>query len=201
MQTPPNNSSAGVSPAMRTLCMFALLILAGCGDMADAGRIKPLAKSDFFADGQSSRPRVDGTVARGELHEDEAFYTGKKAGKLIEESPVKLSRQVLLRGQSEYNVFCAVCHGRDGYGKGIVVRRGFPVSATFHDERVRNLPDGHFFDIMTNGRGAMFPYGARIPAEDRWAIVAYIRALQYSQHASLEDLTPEEQHKLGEPPK
>ena len=180
---------------------LALMLLSGCGNMADAGRFKPLSKSDFFADGQSSRPRLDGTVARGELHEDETFYTGKKAGKLADESPVKLSAQVLQRGQSEYNVFCAVCHGRDGYGKGIVVKRGFPPATSFHDERLRNSPDGYFFDIMTNGRGVMYSYGYRVPAEDRWAIVAYIRALQYSQHASLDDLPPEEQRKLPEAPK
>jgi mono/diheme cytochrome c family protein len=180
-------------------CGLALMLLAaGCEKMSDSGRYKPLSHAEFFADGQSARPRLEGTIARGELHEDEPFYTGKKAGKLVDESPVKLSKEVLLRGQSEYNVFCAVCHGRDGYGKGMVVRRGFPPPTSFHDERLRNAPDGHFFDIMTSGKGSMYSYAARVPAEDRWAIVAYIRALQYSQHASPEDLSPEEQKKLEE---
>lgn len=191
-----------ISPVILTwIVALPLLLLSGCDNMADAGRFKPYSKSEFFADGDSSRPRVEGTIARGELAESDVFYTGKKAGKLVDESPVKLTQALLLRGQAEYDVFCAICHGRDGYGKGIVVRRGFPVATSFHDERLRELPDGHFFDIITNGRGAMYPYGARISPADRWAIVAYIRALKRSQYFDVGDLSPEDQKKLPEPAK
>ncbi|HEY3322334.1 MAG TPA: cytochrome c [Planctomycetota bacterium] len=199
----PAGTEAGATRprAALGLLVCGLMLACGCGNnMETAGRYKPLAPSPFFPDGRTARPRLDDTVARGEWQGEEVFFTGKAKGKLVDESPVKLSRQVLQRGQTEFNTFCSPCHGQDGYGKGIAVRRGFPPPSSFHEERLRNAPDGHFFDVMTNGFGVMYSYGSRVPAADRWAIVAYLRALQLSQHAALDDLSPEERNKFKEMP-
>ncbi len=156
--------------------------------MADQPRYKPLAKSSFFGDGRSARPLVEGTVARGHLLADEHFSFGKSGGALVRTFPFPVTLEVLQRGRERYDIFCAVCHGRAGNGDGMVVRRGFRPPPSFHIERLREAPVGHFFDVISNGFGAMPDYAEQIPAKDRWAITAYIRALQLSQNARLEDV-------------
>ncbi|REJ79405.1 MAG: cytochrome c [Acidobacteria bacterium] len=196
---------------MRKVTVFALLLFTfalstACRyDMQDQPRLKPYKESDFFADGKAMRDLPEGTVARGQLKEDKAFYTGKKenadpniqvetttdaSGNTlvssfpndIEEIPMPVTEEVLDRGEERYKIFCMVCHGPVGSGDGMVVRRGYPQPPTYHDDRLRNAPAGHFFDVMTNGWGKMNSYASMIPVADRWAIVAYIRALQASQN-------------------
>jgi mono/diheme cytochrome c family protein len=165
------------------------LLLAGCQqDMAQQPRVKPLAASDFFADGRGARPPVAGTVARGQLREDEHLYTGKVGGQLATTFPFPVTRAVLERGRERYNIFCTPCHGALGDSTGMIVRRGLKPPPSFHIERLQQSPPGHFFDVMTNGLGAMQDYAAQVSVEDRWAIAAYIRALQLSQNATLADV-------------
>ena len=179
---------AGVIDAVAIVLCLAV----GCdrGDMYDQPRYDPLEASSFFPDGMSARLPVPGTVARGQLHEDEAFYTGKRGNGYVNELPVKLERQLLLRGQERFNIYCAVCHSRTGDGDGMIVQRGFRRPPTYHSDRLRNAPLGHFYDVITNGFGAMPKFNVQIEPRDRWAIVAYIRALQLSQNARLQDLPP-----------
>lgn len=183
-------------------------ILAGCGvrfDMQDQPRYKTYKQSDFFKDGRASRDLPAGTVPRGFLKDNKAFYTGKidnpdpnaqvqtttdAAGNTlvssfpndIDEFPIPVTKELVDRGQDRFNIYCIVCHGPVGSGDGMIVRRGFSKPPTYHDDRLRNAPVGHFFDVMTNGWGKMNSYAAQIPPGDRWAIVAYIRALQVSQN-------------------
>jgi mono/diheme cytochrome c family protein len=160
--------------------------------MHDQPRFKPLAKSAFFGDERSARPQVEGTVARGQLREDALLYTGKLGQEFGAELPLPLDRALLDRGQERYGIYCAPCHGQVGRGDGIVVRRGFRNRPTsFHEPRLRDKPAGYFFDVMTNGFGAMPDYSAQIPVRDRWAIVAYVRALQLSQNARIDDVPPD----------
>jgi len=165
-------------------------------DMHNQPRYKPLGGSAFFEDGRASRPLVEGTVPRGYARTDEHLYRGKVNGRLVETFPFPITRQVLERGRERYDIFCAPCHGRDGYGEGMIVQRGFRQPPSFHTERLRRAPVGHFFDVITNGFGTMYSYASRIPPEDRWAIVAYIRALQLSQNATLQDVPPAERRRL-----
>jgi mono/diheme cytochrome c family protein len=153
--------------------------------MHDNPRYEPLEASSFFADRRSAREPVAGTVARGELREDEHLYTGKVGGKLSATFPFAVTRERLERGRQRYDIYCAPCHDRLGTGLGMVVRRGFRRPPSMHDERLRLAPPGHFFDVMTNGFGAMASYAAEVPVEDRWAIAAYLRALQFSQRAPI----------------
>ncbi len=181
-----------------------LLLLAAVGcrqDMHDQPKYKPLAASDFFPDGRAARPIPADTVSRDGLRDDEELYTGKLGGKLVETFPVPITRQVLLRGQERFNIFCSPCHGPTGDGRGIVVRRGFPQPNAYHIERLRKSPPGYFFDVITNGFGRMQDYSAQIPVRDRWAIVAYVRVLQRSQDATLADVPPDERARLEEAPK
>jgi mono/diheme cytochrome c family protein len=167
---------------------LALVVTAACRqDMHDQPKYEPLEASNFFPDGQTSRPLVEGTVARGQLREDEHFYTGKIGGQLATTFPAPVTRDVVDRGQERYNIYCAPCHDRVGRGEGMIVQRGYRQPQSFHIDRLREAPPGHFFDANTNGFGAMPDYRAQIRPEDRWAIVAYIRALQLSQHASEAD--------------
>jgi mono/diheme cytochrome c family protein len=129
-------------------------------------------------------------VARGQLHEDEQFYTGMSDGEPVETFPFAVTRQVIERGRQRFEIFCTPCHGRLGNGEGMVAQRGFRHPPTYHSEQLREAPVGHFFDVITNGFGAMYSFNDRIPAEDRWAIVAYIRTLQLSQAARLDELPP-----------
>jgi mono/diheme cytochrome c family protein len=171
--------------------LLSLLTLAGCRqDMHDQPRFKPLAESDFYADLRSSRTPVDGTVARGQLHEDAYFYTGKigaNPGNYMP-SEVPVNEETLARGRERFNIYCAPCHSRIGDGNGMVVQRGYRHPPTYHQDRLRQAPLGYFFDVMTNGFGAMPDYAAQIPPQDRWCIVAYIRALQLSQNATAADI-------------
>jgi mono/diheme cytochrome c family protein len=150
----------------------------------------PLDSSSFFVDGQASRPLLPGTVARGHARLDDAFYTGAVGGKWVNELPVPLTRELLERGQERFNAFCSPCHGMVGDGKGMIAQRGLSLRrpvGNYHTDRLRRLPNGHFYDVITNGYGAMYSYASRVQPADRWAIVAYIRALQLSQNAPVSD--------------
>jgi mono/diheme cytochrome c family protein len=167
----------------------AALFLSGCRqDMHDQPKYIPLRQSAFFADARSARPVVEGTVARGQLHDDELMYTGKVKGEDATLFPMRVDAQTMARGRERFDIYCAPCHGRTGQGDGMVVLRGYRRPPSMHQDRLRNAPVGHFFDVMTNGFGAMPDYTAQIKVEDRWAIVAYIRALQLSEHATLADV-------------
>jgi len=174
------------------------LALAGCRqDMHDNPRHEPLEASRVFADRSSARQAVDGTVARGHLNEDEFLYTGKAGGQPVAEFPFAITRKELDRGEDRYNVFCAPCHSRLGDGKGMVVQRGFQrVPPSFHIDRLRQAPPGYFFDVMTNGFGVMSDYRAQLTPEDRWAVVAYLKALQLSQNATMADVPEAERGAL-----
>lgn len=177
-------ATAGMMAALVTL-------LAACRqDMHDQPRYSGLQASGFFADGRSARPQVEGTVARGQLRLDEHLYTGKRGGIPAPEFPFTVTRALLDRGRERFDIYCSPCHGVAGDGEGVVVSRGFKHPPTLHSERVRALAAGHYYDVISNGFGAMYGYASRIPVRDRWAIVAYLRALQLSQGASLADLTP-----------
>jgi mono/diheme cytochrome c family protein len=175
-----------------------LALVVGCRqDMHDQPKYKTLAPSAFFPNGQSARPLVADTVARGHLDDDLEFYSGKTAaGKPLDVFPMAVTADVLKRGRERFNIYCSPCHDRTGSGRGMVVRRGFKPPPSLHAERLVQAPPGHFFDVMTNGFGAMPDYRSQVAAADRWAIVAYIRALQRSQQATLADATPEEAAKL-----
>jgi cytochrome c553 len=179
-------------------CLVPVLLMACQQKMAEQPRYKPLAKSEFFGDDRSSRPAVEGAVARGRLETDGYFYTGKRGGKEVETFPFPVTREVLARGRERFDIFCAPCHDRIGNGQGMIVRRGYRAPPSYHIDRLRQAPAGHFFDVMTHGFGAMPDYAQQIAPEDRWAIAAYIRALQLSQHATLADLPVEERKKLAE---
>src|ERR1051326_852623 len=177
-----------------------MVLLAGCRqDMHDQPRFKPLAMSDFYSDLRSSRTPVEGTVARGQLHEDTYFYTGKVGNNPGDYMPFPVTEQVLARGEQRFNIYCAPCHSRLGDGNGMIVQRGLRQPPSYHTERLRKAPLGYFFDVMTNGFGAMPDYASQIPSRDRWNIVAYIRALQLSQNATASDLPPGQQMP-SEPP-
>ncbi len=151
--------------------------------MQDQPRYKPLAATSFFDDGRSARPTIEDTVARGQLHLDAARYTGKVNGKDIEYLPIQITHDDLLRGQQRFNIYCSPCHGRLGNGHGMVVSRGLRQPPSYMDDRLLNAPVGHFFDVMSNGYGAMYSYASRIAVDDRWRIVAYIKSLQLSENA------------------
>jgi mono/diheme cytochrome c family protein len=179
------------------LVLAAMLALAACRQkMANQPKYDPLEPSDFFADGMSARPRIAGTVARGELALDDYTLTGKKNGQDGDAFPFEVTAAVMDRGQERFNIYCSECHGRLGNGNGMIPARGYRHPPSFHTEALRNARTGHFFDVMTNGFGAMPPYGTMIPAKDRWAIVAYIRALQTSEYASVNDVPAEDRGKL-----
>ena len=200
-----------VSPSPRLFFLLALVLFAtACRqDMQDQPKMKPYRGTSFFGDGLSARQPVEGTVPRGYLRTDREFFTGKKSGTAtaltpagapagpqptaanqsaanaypddVETFPFPITDDTMRRGKERYNIFCSACHGLTGFGDGIVVRRGFRRADSFHDDRLRQAPVGHFFDAVTNGWGAMPSYASQIPVQDRWAIIAYIRALQLSQ--------------------
>jgi mono/diheme cytochrome c family protein len=181
--------------------MAAALALAGCRqDMHDAPRYEPLEASAFFADGRSSRDPVANTVARGTLREDEHLYQGTIDGRLTDMFPMPVTAELMARGRERYNVFCSPCHGRTGQGNGMVVQRGFRVPPSFHEERLRGAPVGYYVNVETNGFGAMSDYAAQVPAEDRWAIAAYIRALQFSQRATVDEVPADRRPELDQAP-
>jgi cytochrome c553 len=177
--------------------------LPGCRqDMNDQDRFEPLEANDFFPDGAASRPIPAGTVARGQLRHDTAFHTGHTSPtELVNTLPMPLTRELLARGRERFDIYCSVCHGRTGNGTGMIVQRGFPQPPSFHTDRLRDAPLGHFVEVIAHGYGVMYPYASRVDPEDRWAIAAYIRALQLSQHAVLADADADARSRLEEVPR
>lgn len=186
-----------------SVALLALVGLAGCRqDMHDQPRFKPLAKSDFYADMRSARPLIEGTVARGQLHEDTYFYTGMIGNSNTpgDYMPFPVTTDVLARGRERFNIYCSPCHSRLGDGQGIVPSRGFAkIPPSFHIPRLQKAPLGYFYDVITHGFGIMPDYSAQIQPKDRWAIVAYVRALQLSQNAPATDI-PAGQQVPSKPP-
>ncbi|MFN7945380.1 MAG: cytochrome c [Blastocatellia bacterium] len=206
------------------LLLLPLMLLAGCRqDMHNQPKYLPLRPSEFFADGQSSRKPVDGTVARGSLDNDVFIpaKTGVPAGQASPAAPAAtggnqksaaaagtqtgagsfpfpITSEVLARGEERFNINCSPCHGRTGYGDGMIVRRGFPQPPSYHIDRLRSAPDAHFYDVMTNGFGRMPTYADQVSPRDRWMIIAYIRALQLSQNATVADVPADQQPQLNQ---
>lgn len=178
-------------------CVGIMVACAGCHrDMHDQPRYDTLEASDFFEDGQSARPPVEGTIAFGSLPVDADFATGKSADEFVVAPPIEVTRAVLERGRQRFDIFCSACHARTGDGNGMVVQRGMRRPPSLHDDRLRNVPAGHIYDVITNGFGAMPSYKVQIAPEDRWAIVAYVRVLQLSQNTKLDSLSVDERAKL-----
>ncbi|WP_457566236.1 c-type cytochrome [Caldithrix abyssi] len=190
--------------------LFMFVLLLGCRgqisekppihpvpDMDDQPKFKAQEENRFFTDGSAMRVPVPGTVARGEYHENEEYFTGKdENGKPIDYIPEAVTLALLKRGQERYNIYCAPCHSRVGDGLGMVVKRGFPPPPSFHQDNIRAYADGHIFDVISNGIRNMPAYKHQIPVKDRWAIVAYFRALQRSQHATIKDVPEELRDKI-----
>jgi len=172
-------------------------LFAGCRqDMHDQPKYEAYERTDFFPDHRSSREPVAGTVARGQLKDDDFLETGKIGDGFAESYPFPVTLEVLRRGRQRYEIFCTPCHGLTGRGNGMVVERGYKAPPSFHIDRLRNERPGYYFDVITRGFGAMPDYAAQVPVRDRWAIVAYVRALQLSQNATLADLTPNQRATL-----
>jgi mono/diheme cytochrome c family protein len=159
-------------------------------------KYRPLQASAFFADGRSARQSVRGTVARSLRGDDEAPLAFKTGSTYANNLPYPITLELLARGQQRFNIHCAPCHSQTGDGNGMIVRRGFSPPPSFHAAEVRDQPVGFYFDVITNGYGAMAGYTAQVTAEDRWAIIAYMRALQLSQHATIDNVPPEEKSRL-----
>jgi len=166
-------------------------------DMHDSPRYDPLQKSEFFADKRTSRPLIPGTIARGTLKEDKLLYAGLDGEAMSQRYPFPVTAGVLARGRERYNIYCSPCHSTVGDGRGMIVERGYKQPASFHEPRLRESGPGYFFTAMTNGFGVMPSYSFQVPAEDRWAIAAYIKALQLSRNVRAEDLTAEERQRLA----
>lgn len=176
-------------------------LIAGCRqDMHDAPRYEAFEASSTFADNRASRTPPAGTVARGWLREDEALYTGKINGQTVDQFPFAIGHDELVRGQQRFNIYCTPCHGRLGDGQGMVVQRGLRQAASYHQDRLRQEKVGYFYDVITNGFGAMQGYAEQIPVRDRWLIVAYVRTLQLSQHASVDDVPADRRGSLEAAP-
>jgi hypothetical protein len=158
--------------------------------MHDQPKYTPYRASDFFADQRSARPLVEGTVARDHLNDDELLHTGRVGGQYAEVFPFVVDQAALRRGRERYEIFCSPCHGLSGAGDGMVVQRGYRQPSSFHHDRLRQAAPGHLFDVITNGFGAMPDYAMQVPVRDRWIIIAYIRALQLSQHVAVAELPP-----------
>jgi mono/diheme cytochrome c family protein len=187
--------------AMVALVVMACALLGACRqDMHNQPKYRGLRPSTFFADGSSARPLVEGTVARGTLQDDEAFFTGKVDKVTVKELPFAVDEALLNRGQERYNIYCSPCHDKTGSGNGMVIQRGFPRHPpSYHIDRLRQADVGYIFDVITNGFGAMPDYKAQIAPRDRWAIIAYIRALQLSQHAAVSDVPGGDPTKVPQP--
>ncbi len=197
------SSRAQLDRALSALAiMTALALWSGCRiDMHVQPKQNPLSPSDFYSDKRSARPLVEGTVARGQLHEDTYFYTGRMGDNPGDVMPFPVTREVLERGRERFNIYCAPCHSRVGDGNGYIPSRGFTrMPPSYHIPRLQKAPLGYFFDVMTNGFGIMPDYASQVSPEDRWKIVAYIRALQLSQSATTKDV-PAGQKVPSEPPK
>ncbi len=194
MTAPSCSASSGMKLRRRkvvawTLAAVSLLLLAGCrADMQNQPYQRPLVESDFYADRRSARPIISGTVARGHLDADTYFFTGRIGSNDGDYMPFPVTAEVLARGQQRFNIYCSPCHSELGDGNGMIVQRGYKHPPSYHIDRLRKAPIGYFFDVMTNGFGAMPDYSQQVQPADRWAIAAYIRALQLSQHASEADV-------------
>jgi hypothetical protein len=187
--------------ALVVVVVAAALVLGCTQKMTQQPYYRPYSPSEVYADGSSARPVPADTVARGHEGDDSLLFTGKADnGQDSTQFPFPITRDVLDRGRSRYEIFCAPCHGYVGDGDGLVPQRGFTFPPSYHSDRLRQAPVGHFFDVVTNGFGSMPSYAAQIPVRDRWAIVAYVRALQLSQHASLDDLPPDARAQLEQQP-
>jgi len=185
------------------LLLAGLIFLSGCDmstlHMRDQAKFEPLEESTLFEDGLASRQLPANTIPRGEwgqIKMDEHLYTGKINGEFADTLPMPVTRELLTRGQERYNIFCAPCHSRVGDGQGMIVQRGFPPPPSFHIDRLRQEPPGYYYDVISNGFGVMYGYASRIHPNDRWAIVAYIRALQLSQNATISDVPQAERPDL-----
>ncbi|MGB5295479.1 MAG: cytochrome c [Thermoanaerobaculia bacterium] len=181
--------------------MLAVALTSGAcrQDMHDQAKYEPLEESSFFDNGMASRPLIEGTIAREMPTQKTAFHTGRTPNdEFVTELPMELERALLDRGRSRFDAFCSPCHGQTGDGLGMIVRRGFKQPTSFHDQRLRESPVGYYFDVMSNGFGQMSSYASQIPAQDRWAIAAYISALQLSQNIPVDSLSAEEQQQLDD---
>ncbi|MGB5660799.1 MAG: cytochrome c [Thermoanaerobaculia bacterium] len=181
--------------------MLAVALTSGAcrQDMHDQAKYEPLEESSFFDNGMASRPLIEGTIAREMPTQETAFHTGRTPNdEFVTELPMELERALLDRGRSRFDAFCSLCHGQTGDGLGMIVRRGFKQPTSFHDQRLRESPVGYYFDVMSNGFGQMSSYASQIPAQDRWAIAAYISALQLSQNIPVDSLSAEEQQQLDD---
>ena len=191
-----------LKPATRVLAIVVMSVAVGAcrQDMHNGPRYRPLRVSEFFSDGSSARMPVANTVSRNPLaDDDELLYTGKVNGTIANVFPMPVTKAVLDRGQERFNVYCSPCHGRTGEGNGMIVQRGFRQPPSYHEERLRNVPVGYFFDVMTNGFGAMQDYSAQVTVPDRWAIAAYIRVLQLSRSATVNDVPADRRGDLDRP--
>ncbi len=185
--------------AIIAFALAGVLLLGGCElrqAMYDQPKYESFEASDIFEDGLSARRPVEETVARGQLRLDSHLYEGMVNGELATTLPLELTEELLVRGRQRYDIFCSPCHDRTGTGNGMIVKRGLKQPPSYHIDRLREVPIGHFFDVMTNGFGAMYSSAARVPVRDRWAIAAYVRALQFSQDAQFDQLPPEDQRQL-----
>lgn len=181
--------------AVALLCATSALV--GCRqDMHDTPRYEAFEASPFFPDGRASRSAPAGTVARGWLKADDALYTGKVNGQFVAEFPFPIGREEMTRGQARFNIYCTPCHGRLGDGQGMVVQRGLRQAASYHQDRLREEKVGYLYDVVTNGFGAMQGYAEQVPVRDRWLIVAYVKALQLSQHAPVADVPADRRGEL-----
>jgi mono/diheme cytochrome c family protein len=193
-------NSFGAARIIRTFAIAATLTatLSGCYQKMGIAQpaFDPYQPSDFFDDKSSARPMVEGTIPHGMLRDDDFLYTGKVGGQYVTSFPFPITKDVLDRGEQRFNIYCSMCHGRTGEGDGMIVRRGYKKPPSYHSVDIVSQPNGFYFETITNGFGVMPPYAPQVPVEDRWAIVAYIRALQLSQSATVADIPPDELSKL-----
>jgi mono/diheme cytochrome c family protein len=193
-------SKATLSRAAILLAALSLFLLAGCReDMQNQPKFIPLRENQFYGDNRSARSIMEGTIARGQLEDDPLLYTGKVNGQEADQFPFPITDKDLARGRERYNIFCSPCHSQLGDGNGMIVQRGFKKPPSYFDPRLMKAPVGHFFNVITYGRGAMGDYSAQVPVADRWRIAAYIRALQLSQTATSGDVPPEQRVRMSEP--
>lgn len=194
---PTERRRAAISAA--ALALAGALLLGGCElrqAMYNQPKYESFEASDIFEDGLSARRPVEGTVARGQLRLDSHLYEGKVNGELATTLPMELTEELLVRGRQRYDIFCSPCHDRTGTGNGMIVKRGFKQPPSYHIDRLREVPIGYFFDVITTGFGAMYSFASSVPVRDRWAIAAYVRALQFSQDAKFDELPPEDRRQL-----
>ncbi|HEX3875884.1 MAG TPA: cytochrome c [Bryobacteraceae bacterium] len=185
--------------ALLAAVLSTVLLTACRQDMHDQPKYIPLRPSDFFGDGRSERSLVEGAVARGHLDDDNAYFTGRGPdGKFVDEFPFQVTKEVIGRGQARFNIYCAPCHDRLGNGDGKIVRRGYRHPPSYHIDRLRQVPNGYIYDVITSGFGAMPDYSAQIKPADRWAIVAYVRALQLAQNGKIDDVPSDRRGDLNQ---